>query len=113
MLIEVTALDQNFDSAEVGRGLLLKGLSVRNAGYGLRATLGSRSFFEIADPFNLTQKWELVQHIDDVPKVLMCGAAARAISISISVLILLYDFGGFLQNYLLLEFINIYCVSYT
>ena len=113
MRIEVTGLDQNFVSVEVGEALVLKGLSIRDTGYGLRATLGSRSFFESVDPCNLAQKWESVEHVDNLPKVLMCGAAAHAISISISALILLYDFGGFLQNYLLLEFINIYCVSYT
>ena len=111
--IEVTGLDQNFVSVEVGEALVLKGLSIRDTGYGLRATLGSRSFFESVDPCNLAQKWESVEDMDTLPKVLMCGAAAHAISISISALILLYDFGGFLQNYLLLEFINIYCVSYT
>jgi hypothetical protein len=62
---------------------------------------------------HLVRQWELVQPKDDIPKVLKCGAAAQAIPMSISALILLYDFGGFPLNYLLLEFISIYCVSYA
>ena len=114
MQIEATGLDQDFAEVDAGEALVLRGFSLRDSnGYGLRATLGSRSWFEVSDPCHLVQKWELVELKDNIPKVLMCGAAAQAISMSISALILLYDFGGFLLNYLLLEFISIYCVSYA
>ena len=113
MQIEATGLDQDFAEVDSGEALVLRGFSLRDTGYGLRATLGSRSWFEVLDPCHLVQKWELVELKDDIPKVLMCGAAAQAISMSISALILLFDFGGFLLNYLLLEFISIYCVSYA
>ena len=97
--MEVTCLDQHFGSVDVGKGLVLRGLSIRDAAYGLRGTLGSRSFFESVDPCNLVQSWEALDALaDDLPKVLMCGV--QAIPISILALVLLYDFGGFLQNYL-------------
>ena len=114
MQIEASGLDQDFGEVDAGEALVLRGFSLRDSnGYGLSATLGSRSWFEVLDPCDLVQKWELVEVKDDIPKVLKCGAAAQAISMSISALILLYDFGGFLLNYLLLEFISIYCVSYA
>ena len=113
MQIEASGLDQDFGEVDAGEALVLRGFSLRDTGYGLRATLGSRSWFEVADPCHLSQKWESVELKDNIPKVLMCGAAAQAISMSISALILLHDFGGFLLNYLLLEFISIYCVSYA
>ena len=113
MQIEATGLDQDFSEVDAGEALVLRGFSLRDTGYGLRATLGSRSWFEVLDPCHLVRQWELVQSKDDIPKVLKCGAAAQAISMSISALILLHDFGGFLLNYLLLEFISIYCVSYA
>ena len=114
MQIEASGLDQDFGEVDAGEALVLRGFSLRDSnGYGLSATLGSRSWFEVLDPCDLVQKWELVEVKDDIPKVLMCGAAAQAISMSISALILLHDFGGFLLNYLLLEFISIYCGSYA
>ena len=114
MQIEASGLDQDFGEVDAGEALVLRGFSLRDSnGYGLRATLGSRSWFEVLDPCHLVRQWELVQPKDDIPKVLKCGAAAQAISMSISALILLYDFGGFPLNYLLLEFISIYCVSYA
>ena len=85
--IEVTGLDQDFVSVDVGEVLVLKGLSIRDTGYGLKGTLGSRSFFESVDPCNLAQQWESVSLKDNLPKVLMCGASAQAIAISISTLI--------------------------
>ena len=114
MQIEASGLDQDFGEVDAGEALVLRGFSLRDSnGYGLSATLGSRSWFEVLDPCHLVRQWELVQPKDDIPKVLTCGAAAQAIPMSISALILLYDFGGFPLNYLLLEFISIYCVSYA
>ena len=114
MQIEASGLDQDFGEVDAGEALVLRGFSLRDSnGYGLSATLGSRSWFEVLDPCHLVRQWELVQPKDDIPKVLTCGAAAQAIPVSISALILLYDFGGFPLNYLLLEFISIYCVSYA
>ena len=82
VLLEVTGLDQDFKALAGGTPLVLRGLSFRDTGYGVRATFGSRSFYEAADPFNLAQKWELVQNLDSLPKVLSCGAVSTAVGVS-------------------------------
>ena len=79
VLLEVTGLDQDFDALAGGTPVVLRGLSFRDTGYGVRATFGSRSFHDVADPCNLAQKWESVEHRDNIPKVLSCGAAATAV----------------------------------
>ena len=96
MLFEVTGLDQNLASVDGGTVLVLRGLSFRDTGYGLRATFGSRGFYELVDPCNLAQKWERVARVEDVPKVLVCGAAAT--SVGVSALTLLYVVWDILQN---------------
>ena len=70
--IEVTCLDQNFASVDVGTAVVLKGLSFRDVGYGLRATIRSRGSFEIDDPCNLAVKWEGVTFW----KKCLCGSRA-------------------------------------
>ena len=45
--IEVTGLDQNFASVDVGAAVVIKGLSFRDVGYGLRAAIGSRVFLRL------------------------------------------------------------------
>ena len=72
MRIEVTCLDQNFASVDVGMAVVLKGLSFRDVGYGLRATIRSRGSFEIDDPCNLAVKWEG----GDVLEKYLCGSRA-------------------------------------
>ena len=84
--IEVTGLDQNFASVDVGAAVVIKGLSFRDVGYGLRAAIGSRVFFEIDDPCNLAEKWEGVDVLENLPLRLGCGAAAQAISVRILVM---------------------------
>ena len=96
MQFEVTGLDQDLASLDGGTVLVLRGLSFRDTGYGVRATFGSRSFYEVADPCNLAQKWELVDHRDNLPKVLVCGAVAT--SVGVSALMLHYVFGDIPQN---------------
>ena len=73
--IEVTGLDQNFASVDVGAAVVLKGLSFRDVGYGLRATIRSRGSFEIDDPCNLAVKWEGVMFWKNTSaaRVLRCG----------------------------------------
>jgi len=90
-LFEATGLDQDFGSFDGGTPVVLRGLSFRDTGYGVRATFGSRSFHELIDPFNLAQKWELVEHRDTLPKLLVCGAVATPVGVS--AFMLLYVFG--------------------
>ncbi len=74
--IEVTCLDQNFASVDVGMAVVLKGLSFRDVGYGLRATIRSRGSFEIDDPCNLAVKWEggdVLEKNTSAARVLRCG----------------------------------------
>ena len=85
--IEVTCLDQNFASVDVGMAVVLKGLSFRDVGYGLRATIRSRGSFEIDDPCNLAVKWEGGDVLENLPLRLACCAAAQAISVRILVMI--------------------------
>lgn len=96
MQFEVTGLDQDFASLDGGTVLVLRGLSFRDTGYGVRATFGSRSFYSLVDPCNLAQKWEEVVHRDLLPKVLVCGTAATIVGVS--ALMLLYVFGDIAQN---------------
>ena len=70
-----------------GRRLFSKGLSFRDVGYGLQATIGSRVFFELDDPCNPAEKWEGVDVLENLPMRLACGAAAQAISVRILVII--------------------------
>ena len=65
-------LDQNFASVDVGMAVVLKGLSFRDVGYGLRATIRSRGSFEMDDPCNLAVKWEGVMFW----KKYLCGSRA-------------------------------------
>ena len=96
--MDVSCLDHHFGSVDAGECLVLRGLSVRDIGYGLRGTLGSRSYFESDDPCNLAQSWEALDGTaDDLPKVLLSGI--QAIPLSLLALVLLYDFWGFLPNY--------------
>ena len=111
MQFEVTGLDQDFASLDGGTVLVLRGLSFRDTGYGVRATFGSRSFYSLVDPCNLALKWEEVGHRDTLPKVLVCGTAAT--SVGVSALMLPYVFGDIAQNWFLLDFNCICCVSYT
>ena len=94
--IEVTCLDQNFASLDIGAAVVLKGVSFRDVGYGLRATIGSRVFFQIDDPCNLAEKWEGVDVLENLPMRLACGAAAQAISVRILVMRFLFDFQSML-----------------
>ena len=82
VLLEVTGLDQDFHDLEGGTPVVLRGLSFRDSGYGVRATFGSRGFYEASDPCDLAPKWELVEHRDDIPKVLTCGVAATPVGCS-------------------------------
>ena len=96
VLFEVTGLDQNLGSLDGGTVLVLRGLSFRDTGYGLRATFGSRGFHELVDPCNLEQKWQSVSRAADLQKVLECGVAATAVGGS--AWILPYVLGGISQN---------------
>ena len=69
--IEVTGLDQNFASVDVG-AVVLKGLSFRDVGCGLRATIGSRVFFEIDDLSTLRRSGRGVTFW----KIYLCGSRA-------------------------------------
>ena len=82
VLLEVTGLDQDFSDLDGGTPVVLRGLSLRDSGYGVRATFGSRGFHEVFDPLELSQKWELVGRRDDIPKVLTCGVAAIPVGCS-------------------------------
>ena len=95
MRIEVTGLDQNFASVDVGAAVVLKGLSFRDVGYGLRATIGSQGFFEIDDPFNLAEKREGVDVLENLPLRLACCAAAQAIAVRVLVMIFLLLFSKY------------------
>ena len=66
--------------------VVLKGLSFRDVGYGLRATIRSRGSFEIDDPCNLAVKWEGGDALEKIPLRLACCAAAQAISVRILVI---------------------------
>ena len=68
--IEVTGLDQNFASVDVGAAVVLKGLSFRDVGYGVRATIGSRVFFEIDDLSTLRRSGRGVTFW----KIYLCGS---------------------------------------
>ena len=87
MRIEVTGLDQEFSSVDGGSPVVVKGLNLRDSGYGLRGTLGSRGFFELADPFGLATRWQSVELSSDLSKLLECGAVAQATAVSILELI--------------------------